>query len=602
MDKFEFLKKYFGYTAFREGQEEIVDALLSGRDAFGIMPTGAGKSICYQLPALMMEGISLVISPLISLMKDQVGNLNQAGIHAAYLNSSLTAGQYQKALKFAAEGRYQIIYISPERLLLEDFLSFALKMEIAMVTIDEAHCISQWGQDFRPSYLKIKEFIHMLPKRPVVSAFTATATKEVREDVTALLNLKDPVMVTTGFDRKNLFFKVSRNKDKFTEVMAYLTDHPGESGIIYCLTRKTVEEVCNRLKYRKIAATRYHAGLSDKERRKNQEDFLYDTAQVMVATNAFGMGIDKSNVRFVIHYNMPSDIESYYQEAGRAGRDGEEADCILLYAPQDVTVNKFLLEQDAGREIHSKEEKNIMKERDKERLKQMVFYCTTNGCLREFILRYFGEYTKNYCKKCSNCQTEFVDIDITEIAQAMIECVQSSGQRFGMTVLTDTLHGSKSAKLLQNGMAKNRCFGKLASYPLYRIRQVIQFLIHMGYLLVTDGNYPIVKLTAKSNDVFQQAPITMKAAKEQKKSTAAGHVWEMESTAVDYKLFEALRKLRFEIAKSQGIPPYMIFSDRSLREISAKKPKSKAEFLQIHGVGENKCQKYGGPFLELLQD
>ena len=463
MDKYQILKKYFGYDLFREGQEEIIDTLLSGQDIFGIMPTGAGKSLCYQVPALLMEGITIVVSPLISLMKDQVGTLNQVGIHAAFLNSTLSAGQYRKALELAKKGRYKIIYVAPERLLLKEFLAFALQAEISMVTVDEAHCVSQWGQDFRPGYLKIADFIRLLPKRPVVGAFTATATREVREDVLAALELQDPRIITTGFDRKNLFYQVSAKTDKYAEVMHYLTEHPTESGIIYCLTRKIVEEVCDRLLKNGIPATRYHAGLSDYERQKNQDDFLYDVSPVMVATNAFGMGIDKSNVRFVIHYNMPKNIESYYQEAGRAGRDGEEANCILLYAPKDVVLNQFLIDRETGNEALTKEEVELVKERDRERLKQMTFYCTTNGCLREFILRYFGEYTTNYCKKCSNCLSEFEEIDITNIARAITECVKSSRQRFGMTVITDTLHGSRSLKLKQNGMTDNKYFGSLAA-------------------------------------------------------------------------------------------------------------------------------------------
>ena len=399
MDKYQVLKKYFGYDTFRQGQEELIDTMLSGRDVFGVMPTGAGKSLCYQIPALLMEGITIVVSPLISLMKDQVGTLNQAGVHAAFFNSSLSAGQYRKALQLAKEGRYRIIYVAPERLLLEEFLDFAVHRTVSMVTVDEAHCVSQWGQDFRPSYLKIRDFIRLLPNRPVVGAFTATATAEVREDILAALDLNDPYLVTTGFDRKNLFYKVHTGGDKFAEVMSYLTQHPAESGIIYCMTRKTVEEVCTKLLRNGIRATRYHAGLSDAERRNNQDEFLYDTSPVMVATNAFGMGIDKSNVRFVIHYNMPKNIESYYQEAGRAGRDGEEATCILLYAPQDVVMNQFLIDQESGNDALTKEEQEMVKERDKERLKQMAFYCTTNECLRDFVLRYFGEYTTNYCRK-----------------------------------------------------------------------------------------------------------------------------------------------------------------------------------------------------------
>ena len=425
-----------------------------------------------------------------------------AGVHAAYLNSSLSMGQYRKALGLAKEGRYKIIYVAPERLLTDEFLDFALDAPIAMVTVDEAHCVSQWGQDFRPGYLKISDFIRQLKRRPVVAAFTATATKAVREDVVAALDLRDPALVTTGFDRKNLFYKVSTPKDKFAAVMEYVTEHPTESGIIYCLARKTVEEVCQKLRLHGVPATRYHAGLSDAERRNNQDDFLYDTAPVMVATNAFGMGIDKSNVRFVIHYNMPKNIESYYQEAGRAGRDGEESNCILLYAPQDVRTNQFLIDQELEHDTFTEEERRLVKERDKERLRQMTFYCTTNNCLRDFVLRYFGEYTAGYCGKCSNCLTEFVDIDVTEAAQAMIECVKSSGQRFGMTVIADTVRGSGSAKLKQNGMADNRCFGRLSDMPMYRIRQVMQFLSGSGYVLVTDDQYPVVKLTEKSAEVF----------------------------------------------------------------------------------------------------
>ena len=606
MDKYQILKKYFGYDLFREGQEEIIDTLLSGQDIFGIMPTGAGKSLCYQVPALLMEGITIVVSPLISLMKDQVGTLNQAGIHAAFLNSTLSAGQYRKALELAKKGRYKIIYVAPERLLLKEFLAFALQAEISMVTVDEAHCVSQWGQDFRPGYLKIADFIRLLPKRPVVGAFTATATREVREDVLAALELQDPRIITTGFDRKNLFYQVSAKTDKFAEVMHYLTEHPTESGIIYCLTRKIVEEVCDRLLKNGIPATRYHAGLSDYERQKNQDDFLYDVSPVMVATNAFGMGIDKSNVRFVIHYNMPKNIESYYQEAGRAGRDGEEANCILLYAPKDVVLNQFLIDRETGNEALTKEEVELVKERDRERLKQMTFYCTTNGCLREFILRYFGEYTTNYCKKCSNCLSEFEEIDITNIARAITECVKSSRQRFGMTVITDTLHGSRSLKLKQNGMTDNKYFGSLADVPVYRIRQVMQFLSSQGYILVTKDQYPIVKLTEKTEELFAHAPVVMKAAKETEKKASAGHAKnggkqkKEYSAGTDYALFEELRKLRMEIAKAERIPPYIVFSDKSLRDMSVRKPRTKEAFLEVNGVGEHKCQKYGSRFLEVI--
>ena len=407
MDKYEVLKQYFGYDAFRDGQEKMIDAITSGRDVLGIMPTGAGKSLCYQIPALMAGengGITLVISPLISLMKVQVSALNQAGVHAAYLNSSLTSGQYYKALGYAREGRYPIIYVAPERLLTPEFLDFAVHAKIAMVAVDEAHCVSQWGQDFRPGYLKIEEFLCTLPKRPVVSAFTATATAEVRDDIIDLLKLQDPVVTTTGFDRPNLYFEVQSPKDKYAAVKTYIEEHAGQCGIVYCLTRKLVEEVTEKLMKDGFSVTRYHAGLSDSERKQNQEDFIFDRAQIMVATNAFGMGIDKPNVRFVIHYNMPKDLESYYQEAGRAGRDGEPARCTLLYSGTDVRTIRFFIEKemeaDNGLPADVKAEAARKAE---ERLKYMTFYSTTQDCLRGFLLHYFGEAAPKKCGNCSCC-------------------------------------------------------------------------------------------------------------------------------------------------------------------------------------------------------
>lgn len=404
-DKYQVLKQVFGYDSFRQGQEELIDSILEGRDTLGIMPTGAGKSLVYQVPALMLEGITLVISPLISLMKDQVEGLNQAGIHAAYLNSSLTARQYYKALEFARMGRYPIIYVAPERLLTDSFLDFALHTKISMVAVDEAHCVSQWGQDFRPSYLKIVDFINRLPKRPVVGAFTATATKDVQDDMIDILQLQKPVVVTTGFNRENLYFGVEAPKDRYGAVRNYLETHLGDSGIIYCLTRKQVEEVCERLRADGFSVTRYHAGLSDDERRRNQEDFLYDRAQILVGSNAFGMGIDKSNVRFVLHYGMPKNLESYYQEAGRAGRDGEPAECILYYSGQDVITNQFFIENNQDNQELDPMTRMLVQERDRERLRKMTFYCYTRECLRDYILRYFGEYGSNYCGNCQNCLT-----------------------------------------------------------------------------------------------------------------------------------------------------------------------------------------------------
>ena len=402
-NKYEVLQTYFGYSSFRDGQEELIDSILEGNDVFGIMPTGAGKSICYQVPALMFDGITLVISPLISLMKDQVAALNQAGIYAAYLNSSLTQGQYFKALDYARKGKYKIIYVAPERLLTESFLEFAIHANFSFVSVDEAHCVSQWGQDFRPGYLKIEEFLRRLPKRPIVGAFTATATREVQQDVVRLLQLSNPKVITTGFDRKNLSFFVLHAKDKKTALMRILRTHYGESGIIYCITRKLVEEVYEMLAERGLEVSRYHAGMMDDERRRSQEEFTSDRTQLMVATNAFGMGIDKPDVRFVIHYNMPKNMESYYQEAGRAGRDGEKAECYLLYSSQDVHINQFFIENSRDNEELDEETLASVIEKDRERLKKMVFYCHTKFCYRKYMLNYFGEKAEQYCGSCGNC-------------------------------------------------------------------------------------------------------------------------------------------------------------------------------------------------------
>ncbi len=409
MDCHEALRHYFGHTSFREGQDVIIDALLDGRDAMAVMPTGAGKSMCFQIPALISEGVTLVISPLISLMKDQVLSLVQMGAPAAYLNSSLTPAQQREALRRASEGRYKIIYVAPERLNTPEFLHFALHADISLIAVDEAHCVSQWGQDFRPSYLRIAEFIARLPHRPPVGAFTATATPRVKEDILELLSLRNPKTVVTGFDRPNLRFSVRKMptvRERDEELVRIIREHPGDSGIVYCATRKSVEDVCQLLSDYGISATRYHAGLSDDERRCNQDDFRFDRAQVMVATNAFGMGIDKSNVHYVIHYNMPKDLESYYQEAGRAGRDGAEAECILLYNGRDVHTARFLIEHSETRYEINEDERAHLIERDLERLKQMTFYASANKCLRKFILNYFGEHAPQHCMNCSYCDQE----------------------------------------------------------------------------------------------------------------------------------------------------------------------------------------------------
>lgn len=606
------LKKYFGYDAFREGQEELIESILKGKDTFGIMPTGAGKSICFQVPALIMEGITLVISPLISLMKDQVEGLNQAGVHAAYLNSSLTVGQYQKALGFAKQGRYRIIYVAPERLITDSFLDFALQADIVMLAVDEAHCVSQWGQDFRPSYLKIVEFIARLPKRPVISAFTATATKEVRDDIIDILLLRNPTVVTTGFDRPNLYFAVQSPKDKYASMKNFLELHPGQSGIVYCLTRKYVEEVCERLERDGFSVTRYHAGLTDGERKENQEDFIYGRAEIMVATNAFGMGIDKSDVRFVVHYNMPKNMESYYQEAGRAGRDGEAAECILLYAGQDVVTNQFFIDNNRDNQELDEITRRLVAERDRERLRKMTFYCFTNECLRDYILRYFGEYGDGYCGNCANCLSKFETVDVTEIAKNIIGCVRESRQRFGITMIIDTLHGANTAKIRKYRMETSFYYGKLAKVPVYKLQKTVNHLQLYGYINITNDGYAIVKLTEKSEAVLlEEERIVMKMAKEEEHpakikkekrtrgATAglAGH----ELTKEEEALFERLRALRTEIAREEKVPPYIVFSDKTLVHMCMLKPATKSEMLSVSGVGEFKYEKYGDRFLACVQ-
>lgn len=615
MNQYEILKHYFGYDTFRDGQEKLIHAILEGRDVLGIMPTGAGKSLCYQIPALMMGGITLVISPLISLMKDQVSNLNQVGILAAYLNSSLTPGQYRKVLELARGGRYPIIYVAPERLVTEDFLQFALdpQVNISMVAVDEAHCVSQWGQDFRPSYLKIVDFIKRLPKRPVVSAFTATATAEVRDDIIDILMLQEPEVLTTGFDRTNLYFGVQTPKDRYQALVELLEQHKAESGIVYCLTRKIVEEVCEKLIKEGFSVTRYHAGLSDAERKHNQEEFIYDNVRIMVATNAFGMGIDKSNVRFVIHYNMPKNMESYYQEAGRAGRDGEPAECILLYGGQDVITNQFFIDHNQDNDALDPMTRQLVMERDRERLRKMTFYCFTHECLRDYILRYFGEYGSNYCGNCSNCLTQFENTDVTEMAKALLSCIESSRQRYGAAVIIDTVHGANTAKIRGYRMNENPEYGSLAKVPVYRLRQILNQLQLDSYLTATNDEYAILRLTSKGLSVLNnEETVWMKLVKEQnnseketpkksrkKKNTLAGAG---EFTESEETLFETLRRLRAQIAKEEKVPPYIVFSDKTLTHMCIVKPEDKEEMLSVSGVGEFKYEKYGERFLEAIRN
>ena len=630
--KYEILKTYYGYDSFREGQEGLIDNLLSGRDVCGIMPTGAGKSLCYQVPGLLFDGITLVISPLISLMKDQVRSLNQMGVHAAYLNSSLTYNQYKKALALAAEGRYKIIYVAPERLLTEDFLLFAQQAPISLVAVDEAHCVSQWGQDFRPSYLKIPEFLEQLPRRPVVGAFTATATRSVREDIVRMLKLQDPFTTVTGFDRQNLYFEVRHDKDKYRGVVDYLKRHPDQAGVIYCATRKNVEEVCDKLLSDGFPATRYHAGLPDAERQANQEAFTYDEAPIMVATNAFGMGIDKSNVRFVLHYNMPKNMESYYQEAGRAGRDGAKADCILFYSGQDVITNQFFIEQDRDNEELTGEALEQVRQQDRERLKKMTFYCHTSDCLRDYMLRYFGEYGSNYCGNCSNCLQTFETMDITQIANDMIGCALTSGMRFGINTILDTLRGSKNDKIRRSDLDENHFYSSCADETIVFLRQVCNYLIQNDYLAVTDDQYPVLRVKEKGLSFFAQTGefrpvISMKVAQKPARGTAPGEPGYGDagvsgrgkagtgdrragqgvsrlggSHAASGSPFEALRDLRTKIARKNHVPPYLVFSDKTLEAMCVMLPQTKEEMLTVPGVGELKYQKYGAEYLALCRE
>lgn len=590
----EVLKKYFGYESFREGQQELITNILEHHDVLGIMPTGAGKSICYQVPAVMLEGITLVISPLISLMKDQVGTLNEAGIRAAYLNSSLSYAQYRKALSLARGYTYKIIYVAPERLMSDDFLSFAKEMKISMVCVDEAHCVSQWGQDFRPHYLQIREFLKEMPQRPIVSAFTATATTQVKEDILQLLDMKEPYTITTGFDRKNLYFAVEKPKDKYQALLHYVKQHTEDAGIVYCLSRKTVEEVCDRLCGDGFAATRYHAGLSDAERMNNQDDFIYDRKTIMVATNAFGMGIDKSNVRFVVHFNMPKNMESYYQEAGRAGRDGEQADCILLYSGKDVRLNQFLIEQGSGHEDMEEAVRMELQQKEKERLKSMTFYCTIPSCLRHYMLKYFGEESDGFCGSCSNCLTQYEECDIRMEASRLVECIRHSGERFGKTMIVDIVKGSASAKIKSYHLDRNPAYGALKDSSRNHLYEILQHLLFQGILKQSEDGYSILSIDQEEL-LHTGKPLMMKIVKEKQVQTPVAQTY-----GGDNRLFELLRICRSQLARKAHVPPYMVFSDKTLHDMCAKVPHTREEMLEVSGVGEVKYDKYGEAFLKVI--
>jgi len=551
----------------------------------------------------MLRGVTIVISPLISLMKDQVSALTTAGVSAACINSSLTQEEYAETMYRACRGEYKLIYIAPERLGTREIGSLASSVEISMVTIDEAHCVSQWGQDFRPSYMHISEFIGNLPRRLIVSAFTATATDTVREDIVRLLGLREPFTLVTGFDRPNLYFAVKKPQNKYSELRSLISDMEDKCGIVYCLSRKSVEEVCEKLCSDGFSATRYHAGLSDRERRENQEDFIYDRKRIMVATNAFGMGIDKSDVSFVIHYNMPKNIESYYQEAGRAGRDGSPAKCILLYGPSDVRTNDFMIERsrDENTEL-SDEEKEIMLERDKERLKEMTFYSTATSCLREFMLRYFGEKAPSYCGNCSCCIDGFEEADITVDAQKIVSCVfrvKQKGRYFGKGMIVDILRGSENERLLSLGFDKLSTYGIMSDTPARRIRAELDHLAAEGYLGFSDGEYPVAELTALSARILKERiPVTMKLPiekTEKKKKRDSG-------LSQDETLFAKLRQLRSRLAQEARVPAYIVFTDAALQDMCRVLPTTAEEFLTVSGVGRRKAEKYGEDFCALIRE
>lgn len=603
------LKQYFGYDSFRPGQDKLVQSILSGRDTLGIMPTGAGKSICYQVPALLLPGLTLVISPLISLMKDQVGALNEAGVPAACVNSAMSAESMRDVLGYAAQGGYKLLYVAPERLTAPAFLSFAQRVPVSMVTVDEAHCISQWGQDFRPSYLKILDFLAALPARPLVSAFTATATEAVRDDIVRALGLRDPFALTTGFDRPNLYFAVERPPSKPNALLRLLAARTGKSGIVYCATRKTVDDVCDMLLAKGLPATRYHAGLCAEERQRNQEDFLYDVKPIMVATNAFGMGIDKSNVSFVIHYNMPKNMESYYQEAGRAGRDGEPADCILLYSGQDVHTAEFLIghSHEAGDSSVDPETRQALIERDRDRLRQMTFYATTDECLRRYILRYFGEQAPVSCGHCGNCDTVFEQVDATVDAQKILSCVYRMAERglhFGRGMAAAVLVGSQSEQIKKFRLDTLSTYGIMRGTSMARVRQLTDALIERGCLKADPDRYNALFLTASGNALMRgRDTFALRLPREKKPETKATHRRAVPLEAdVDESLFERLRTLRAALAQKAHVPPYVIFSNATLADMAARQPITEFELLTVRGVGEAKARRYGDAFLDAIKD
>ncbi|NKF08403.1 DNA helicase RecQ [Clostridium gasigenes] len=577
----EILEKYYGYKSFRKGQDEIIENILKGKDVLAIMPTGGGKSVCYQVPAMLLEGVTLVVSPLISLMKDQVDAIKAMGINGTYINSSLSTVEFNSVLDGVKQNKYKIIYIAPERLDSNEFINAVTQGNISQIAIDEAHCVSQWGHDFRSSYRRIAGFINKLEVRPIVTAFTATATEEVKVDIVKQLALQNPQVFLTGFDRENLSININKTGNKRNYLVKYVEDNKEQSGIIYASTRKEVDSVYEILKERGNAVGKYHAGLSDEIRRRNQEDFTHDRLNIMVATNAFGMGIDKSNIRYVIHYNMPQNIEGYYQEIGRAGRDGEKSECILLFAPGDIHTHKYLIE--IGTENEDRKNNQYRK------LQQIVDLVYSNGCYRNYILSYFGDVREKPCNNCSNCLNEGELIDKTVDAQKVLACIYRMKRSFGATMVIDVLRGSKNKKVTQFKFDELSTHGIMKDYSNESLKEFINTLISHGYVDSLEGTYPILKLNNKSMNVLKS------------EESVQFKEFKIERTISDVNgLFDILRELRLEISKESGIPPYMIFGDGTIREMSIKFPISKSEMLDISGVGENKYEKYGDRFSEVI--
>lgn len=594
----EVLKKYYGYDSFRQGQEYIINSILEEKDFLAIMPTAAGKSICYQIPAIILEGTSIVISPLISLMKDQVDNLKQIGIDVAYINSTLSLSEYNKVISNIKVGNYKIIYVTPERFVSENFMSYFDNVNIPMIAIDEAHCVSQWGHDFRPSYVNISKVINSMKKRPIITAFTATATDRVKEDIITLLDLKDPLTITTGFDRKNLKFTIESPTNKFEYLDNYLKNCMNEPVVIYCSTRKEVDNIYEKLVKKGFLVSKYHAGMNETDKNKSQDDFINDNTQIIVATNAFGMGIDKSNIRFVIHYNMPSSMEAYYQEAGRAGRDGVNSECILLFSKKDIVTQKFL--------INRGESNNLANSVDEyAKLQHIIDYCNIDTCLRKYILKYFGE-TVEYenCNNCSTCTNSNIETDVTKEAQKILSCIARLNFKYGSNMIIDILKGSSNIKIKNLGLDKISTYGIMKEVNRNTIKDIIFYLNAKELIKSIGDEYPVIGITPKSKEVlFNSKSVIIKRKLETKLDNKQSINNKKEILDnIDMKLFEILKILRKDIATSNNIPPFIVFSDNTLLEMSSKYPISELEMLNISGVGQNKLEKYGEQFILKIKE